>query len=126
MQHRHQGRSTDLGLRLSGAALCGVTWLAIRTLFHMRMAPWPASPGTLAYALAVIGFVCGSAGAALLTLGRHIFDEVEIGERWRTRTIVKQSVEPPSSGSVDTRLYQALPPQSADNAPTFIALRRYG
>lgn len=35
--------------------------------------------------LAAIGFLCASAGSILVTQGGHIFDKVEISQRWRTR-----------------------------------------
>ena len=93
MQDWHHRRSTDVGLRLGGAMLCGISWLAIRTFVHIRLATLPASPGLLAFALATLGFICASAGSALLTIGHHIFDEVEVSERWRSRPAAKERLE---------------------------------
>ena len=41
------------------------------------------------FGAAALGFLCLSAGALLTTLGEHVFDQVEISERWARR--------PPSS-----------------------------
>ena len=112
MQGWHHRRTTDLGLRLGGVALCGVAWLAIRTLLHMRLAPWSASPGLLALGLAALGFVGASAGAALLSIGHHIFDEVVIGERWRTRPIVERRGPPSPAPPVQRR--ETSRPRPAD------------
>lgn len=124
MQDWHHRRSTDLGLRLGGVALCGVSWLAIRTLVHTRLAPWPASPGLMAFGLAAVGFICASAGAALLSIGHHIFDEIEIGERWRTRTIVERSETPASTNESEDR--DPFRPGSVNYHPPVVALRRHG
>jgi len=37
--------------------------------------------------LAAIAFLCGSFGAALLWLGRHIFDRIEVSDQWRRRRL---------------------------------------
>lgn len=81
----HHQRRTDLTLRLCGLSLCGLSFFAIWTLVQVRALPAQASPGAAAVALAAVGFLCASAGAALLTLGHHIFDEIEVAERWRQR-----------------------------------------
>jgi hypothetical protein len=99
MDHWHQKRAADIGLRSGGAALCSLSWLAFRTLFHLRLAPWPAAPGSSAFALAAIGFLCASAGAALLVLGHHMFDEIELGERWRASTVVEYRADAPTPGN---------------------------
>jgi len=83
---------TDLGLRLFGIASCGVSCLAINTLTRLRLPDGHIPPDILAFALAAAGFLCASAGAVLLFLGRHIFDEVEISPRWRlTQPIEKKA-----------------------------------
>jgi hypothetical protein len=35
------------------------------------------------YLLALVTFLCGSAGCALLILGYHIFDKIRVSKRWR-------------------------------------------
>lgn len=73
----HRSRRTDLGLRAAGLLLCGLAYAAIVRLVALHASPpWP---GTLAYGLAAIGVVAGSGGGAMLFLGHHLFDEVEVG-----------------------------------------------
>lgn len=78
-----RSRRTDLWLRLAGVLLLGVAALAIRMLLGRTSAA--TYPDALDYLLATVSFVGASAGAGLLALGRHIFDEVEVSERWRRR-----------------------------------------
>lgn len=79
----HRSWRADLGLRASGLLLCGIAYTAISRLCAMHIPPQTA--GALAYALAAIGFLCASAGSAMVMLGHHLFDEIEVSERWRPR-----------------------------------------
>jgi hypothetical protein len=81
----HRSWKADIGLRLLGLVGCGVAWAALSHLFAMR--PPARSPGVFAYALAAIGFVSASAGAALTLLGHHLFDEIEVSSRWRRGSV---------------------------------------
>lgn len=78
-------KRTDIGLRLGGAALWGLAWLAFRTLAELHLSQTHANPGAGALALAAAGFLCASLGAVLVAQGCHIFDPVEVSERWRRR-----------------------------------------
>lgn len=78
-------KRTDIGLRLGGAALWGLAWLAFRDLAGLHLSQTHANPGVGALALAAAGFLCASLGAVLIAQGRHIFDRVEVSERWRRR-----------------------------------------
>lgn len=49
------------------------------------------------YLLALIDYVCASAGAALLLHGPRLFDRVEVGTRWITHA---EPVTPPSDGGL--------------------------
>jgi len=84
MHDRYYDRRTDIGLRLGGAALCGLAWLAFRELAALHPSRIHADPGVGALLLAAAGFLCASLGAVLIAQGRHIFDSVEVSERWRT------------------------------------------
>lgn len=77
----------DLTLRAFGLLLLALGVLATRYLFHMvHMLPrHEASPAEMG--LAAISFMSLSAGAALTSLGAHIFDEVEISARWARRPV---------------------------------------
>lgn len=93
MRDWHHKRPTDLALRLLGLALCTASWLSIRALLDLHAQSAVAPPPPAAYALAAIGFVGGSAGSALAVLGHHLFDRVEISERWRTYQAVDLTFE---------------------------------
>lgn len=79
----HHGRCGDLGLRAVGLLLCGMAYLAIHRLCAVQVGAqaW----GTAAFALATLGFSGASAGSALLALGHHLLEPVEVGVRWRAR-----------------------------------------
>lgn len=87
----HRSLKADLGLRFMGLLLCGLAYVAMSHLVALHLGTLPKSPsraapraaGAIAYGLATLGFLCGSAGCAMTTLGRHLFDEVEISARWR-------------------------------------------
>lgn len=83
MWQHHQDRRTDIGLRLIGAALWGLAWLAARQLAALHLTQSHADPDMWAAALAAASFLCASLGAVLVSQGCHIFDRVEISERWR-------------------------------------------
>ncbi len=81
----------DFCLRAGGAFLLAAGAGAMTFLDQMAHTP-PLHEATLAeFALAAIGFLCLSAGTALLTLGGHIFDRVTLSARWATPA----SAEPP-------------------------------
>ena len=79
----HRSRRADLGLRAAGLLFCWLSYAALARLAAMHMAP-PAA-GIAAFGLAAIGFVGASGGSALLFLGNHLFDEIDVGARWRPR-----------------------------------------
>ena len=79
------GRPGDLLMRAGGALLLLVSGTAIGTLAHHHAAHRVFSPHIFDLALAATGFLASSIGAALLALGHHVFDEVEVSERWRYR-----------------------------------------
>lgn len=85
MDDWHHDWKTDIGLRLCGTMSCGISYLAIHSLMALRLANGQLPEGVLPFFLAAVGFLCASAGAVLLSLGHHIFDQVEISERWRAK-----------------------------------------
>ncbi|MBB6425043.1 hypothetical protein [Sphingopyxis sp. JAI128] len=85
MDDRRQEKRTDIGLRLCGI-LSG--WLSLRAawkLAALHPSESHADPGAKALLLAAATFLCASVAAVLVTQGRHIFDRVDVGERWRLR-----------------------------------------
>ncbi len=83
MRDWHHHRRTDVGLRLSGTALLGFAWLAVQALAALHLTQSRADPSIWAFLLAAAAFLSASLGAVLITQGHHIFDRIEIGERWR-------------------------------------------
>jgi hypothetical protein len=65
-------------LLLLAAHTAGKHLLAIGSGDHGNQPP-------IVYLLAMIAFVCGSAGCALLVHGHHLFDKIQVSERWRRR-----------------------------------------
>lgn len=79
----HRSGWGDAALRLSGAALCALSYITfVRLVAWGHVAAKGASLVT-PLGLGTIGFLSASAGAAMLLLGRHLFDEVEVSSRWR-------------------------------------------
>ena len=102
-------RLTDLGLRAGGVALLAVAAFAIRILYYRA---WPSSrlePGALDFLLAAIGFIASSAGATLLLLGTHIFDQVFMSERWAHRDVVQ-----PRSNDTGSQPRPVMPSANGD------------
>ena len=85
MSAKPKSVSYNAVLRVVGALLLLSCWLLFRWLFKVADPGHRNDPGMLEFAAAWAGFICFSLGCALVFLGEHIFDEVEIAERWRRR-----------------------------------------
>jgi hypothetical protein len=86
MTDRTRKRTRDVLVRATGVLCCTSSYLAVRALVHLRLAtPAAAQPGAIAYALAAVAFLCASVGTALVVLGHHVFEEIEVSERWQHR-----------------------------------------
>jgi hypothetical protein len=78
-----------LSIRASGLAMLGLAWACGHALWLLR----GDAPGVGAFLLALASFLTASFGSALLIVGPHLFDKVEVSERWarmavrRDRTI---------------------------------------
>ncbi|MCC2975621.1 hypothetical protein LK533_02895 [Sphingomonas sp. PL-96] len=77
----HRTRRADLGLRVLGLSLCGLSGAAIAQLCAMRVGTGPSA--VLPYALAALGYLGASAGSALALLGGRLFAPGAVSERWR-------------------------------------------
>ena len=71
----------DAGLRLAGALLLSLAWLAFGQL-ERRYGAGPHAPSAMDFAWATIGFLSASVGAALAICGNRIFDRVTVSQRW--------------------------------------------
>ncbi|KQO50696.1 hypothetical protein ASF14_11490 [Sphingomonas sp. Leaf257] len=64
-----------------GVGFCVLAWRAIASL--MAMAGQGGRAGLVGYALATAAFLFASLGSALVIMGEHLFDEVQVSARWR-------------------------------------------
>ena len=71
-------------IRLGGMIFLIVAGLSGHRLFGHAQSPAETSAPAL-YLLASILFVGASLGSAMLAWGAHLFDDVEVSARWRTR-----------------------------------------
>lgn len=69
-------------LRPAGLGLIGAAALAGHALFGGAWRPDTAVHAPLAYVLGFALFYAGCAGAALLVMGRRLFDPVAVSPRW--------------------------------------------
>jgi uncharacterized protein (DUF1684 family) len=93
----HERRGADLILRLGGMLLLGCAWLLgmwMTSLVRSHAPPDATLPEML---IGMLMFAAGSLGAATLALGKHIFDKVQVSERWATREVKADSC--PLSGT---------------------------
>ncbi|WP_070153215.1 hypothetical protein [Sphingobium phenoxybenzoativorans] len=83
MPHSRNRIGVDIALRFCGAFMLATVWFAGRSFSPIVTASRPetVSPPELAIAMAL--FLSASIGAALMMLGLHLFDHVEVAERWR-------------------------------------------
>ena len=72
----------DALLRALGLLMLSCCWLLMSWLFRSAPANDPHHLNGLQFAAAAMGFLCFGAGAALTLLGVHLFDEVEVSQRW--------------------------------------------
>jgi hypothetical protein len=73
----------DCGLRLLGLTLCGTAIAAVARLYGNLHDGTDHALGALDWGLATAAYLAGTAGAALTFSGRHLFDQVPIGPRYR-------------------------------------------
>ena len=71
--------SRGLSIRAFGLAVLGLSWACGHALW---LAHGERSPGVAAFLLAMTAFLSASIGSAMLILGPHLFDKVEVSARW--------------------------------------------
>ena len=74
--------AANLLLRAAGIGLLSCTYFAGCWLRN-RVSAGSLQSDPLAYLLVAAAFLSASGGAILTMLGTHIFDRVEVSERWR-------------------------------------------
>jgi hypothetical protein len=76
--------ATDLGLRLAGVGSLAAARLSFHGLRGLSGAGgFHHAPPLMAFVLALVVFFAASIGTALVALGHHVFDRVEVASRWR-------------------------------------------
>ncbi len=79
------GLAADLLIRGLGLLGIGLSAGACLWLYRLLHTSPPPAPSLGQYALATVTFLGASIGSGLLALGGHIYDRVEIAERYRRR-----------------------------------------
>ena len=68
-----------LSIRVVGLAVLGLSRTSGHALWLLHGG---RSPGVAAFLLALATFLCASIGSAMLIVGPHLFDKVEVSARW--------------------------------------------
>ncbi len=90
MSNPRQSRARNVAIRLAGLAMLPVGAVSINLLYH-QVSAVPAHEATdFELGLAAMSFLCLSIGSALLALGSHILDEVEISARWASQPGIRR------------------------------------
>lgn len=92
----HRSRQGDLALRAGGlifSLASGGLVALLAAHHHLHGRP----PALSEVALAAIAVVLASAGASLLLLGRHLFDEITVASRWGGPIVLAQSADEPAA-----------------------------
>ncbi len=84
-----QRKAMGLLLRLGGFLLVGIAWLAISHACALAPMGQHLEGTVVEYCLSAAAFLCASSGSALLIVGPHLLDEIEIAERWKARRSVQ-------------------------------------
>jgi hypothetical protein len=71
---------SGISIRAGGLASLGLSWLCGRELWLLHSTNVLSF---LMFLLALMTFLAASAGSAMLIVGPHLFDEVEVADRWR-------------------------------------------
>lgn len=73
-----------LSVRVVGLTVLGLSWACGHALWLLH---GDRSPGVAAFLLAMTAFLSASVGSAMLILGSHLFDKVEVSARWARLTV---------------------------------------
>lgn len=79
----HRSTKANLLLRALGLILGGISYAAVSRVYDLCAATPDGYLDQICFRLAAVSFVAASAGAALMCLGNHLFDEVELPARYR-------------------------------------------
>ena len=73
-----------ISMRAGGATSLGLSWLGGHELWLLH---GTNAVGALMFLLALVTFLAASAGSAMLILGAHLFDKVEVSARWARQSV---------------------------------------
>jgi len=90
MSNPWQSRACSAATRMSGLGMLPVGAVSTNLLYHLANAAPPHEATAFELGLAATGFLCLSIGSALLVLGSHIFDKVEISARWTSQPGIRR------------------------------------
>ena len=76
---------TDLLIRATGILGVVAATAMFAWLYRLIHAAPATDPSFGEYLLAALAFLASSVGSAILVLGRHVYDRIELSERWRRR-----------------------------------------
>lgn len=93
MFNPRRSRACDVAPRMGGLGLLPVGAVSSNLLYHLANAAPAHGATAFEFGLAAMGFLCLSIGLALLALGSHIFDEVEISARWARQPRIRRPRE---------------------------------
>jgi hypothetical protein len=71
--------SVGVAIRMGGIATLAISWLAGRELWRLHDGH---DASALCFLLALVTFLAGCAGSAMLVVGPHLLDKVEVSRRW--------------------------------------------
>jgi len=74
-----------VSIRASGLAMLGLAWVSGHALWLLR----GEAPGAAAFLFALASFLTASFGSALLIVGPHLLDKVEVSERWARMAVAQ-------------------------------------
>lgn len=97
MSSRHNLWSREPFLRLAGCSAALLGGMSMWWLFHTARRGGPIDPTPAQAIMAAVGFLGLSIGLPLIVLGVHVFDQVQLSERWKRRTLIEAGERPHES-----------------------------
>ena len=84
--------------------MLGLAWVCGHALWSLR----GGAPGAGAFLFALTSFLTASFGSALLIVGPHLFDKVEVSERWARMAVGRDR-------SIDSTMRDVKAPPGSDS-----------
>jgi len=84
MTQWHERRWGGLAIRIGGLSLVAFAWALGQHFTLMMRSHSVDQTSFLEFLLGMLIFLCASGGMGMIFLGEHLFDRIEISERWRS------------------------------------------